>query len=176
VRAGYVAHGVDGYYARFGADYRNPHEVAITEAIALENARDPLPAGRVLDLACGSGEATVAIEALDDGRARRFVGCDPYTGEAWRARVPHPMLTLTFAEIAAGGLAPHGSFDLIVCCFALHLAEASRMPGLTWALSRVGRQLLVLSPHKRPPVGLGYTQVHGFEHRRVRVRRFAARP
>lgn len=175
VRAGYVAHGVDGYYTRHGACYRNPHEDALAEAIHLAHAHAPLPAGRVLDLACGSGEATAAIEALGDGRDRAFVGCDPYTGAAWRERTDHPLLEYTFAEVAAGALDTHGPFDLIVCSFALHLAERSRLPGLTWALSRIGRELLVLSPHKRPAIELGFAQVHAFAHRRVRVRRFVAR-
>ncbi len=173
VRAGYVEHGVRGYYARHGDDYRNPHEDAIGEAIALADGRRPLPAGRVLDLACGSGEATLALATLDGERI--FVGCDPYTGDAWRARVPHPLLELDFTAIAAGALQPHGPFDLIVCSFALHLAERSRLPGLLWALSRVGAELLVLSPHKRPAIDVGFEQIDAFVHRRVRVRRFVAR-
>lgn len=173
VRAGYVEHGVDGYYARHGADYRNPHEAAIGEAIALAHARSPLPTGRVLDLACGSGEATLALATLPGERA--FVGCDPYTGDAWRARIPYPLLDFDFSAIAAGALSAHGPFDLIVCSFALHLVERSRLPGVLWALSRVGRELLLLSPHKRPAVELGFDRVDEFEHRRVRVRRFVAR-
>lgn len=174
LRAGYEAYGVDGYYARYGADYQNPHEEVIAEAIALAHARRPLPAGRVLDLACGSGEATLAIAALGDAE-RRFVGCDPYTGAAWRARVEYPLLTHDFAAIAAGALDGEGRFDLLVCSFALHLVERSRLPGILWALSRAGRELLLLSPHKRPAVEHAFDQIDGFEHERVRVRRFVAR-
>lgn len=172
VRAGYSAHGVDGYYARYGDRYRNPHEAVIVEAIHIAHGRAPLPAGRVLDLACGSGEATVALQSLPDAPRRTVLGCDPYTADAWRARVGLPVIELDFAAIAAGALDPHGPFDLIVCSFALHLAERSRLPGVLWALSRAGRELLLLSPHKRPHIGLGFEQIDRFEHRRVRVRRF----
>lgn len=175
VRAGYVEHGVDGYYARFGDRYRNPHEHAIVEAVGIAHGRSPLPAGRVLDLACGSGEATRALQALPDAATRDIVGCDPYTAEAWRARVGLPIVGHDFAAIAAGALDAHGPFDLIVCSFALHLAERSRLPGLLWALSRAGRALLLLSPHKRPAVTVGFDAVDEFEHRRVRVRRYVSR-
>lgn len=169
VRAGYVAHGVAGYYARFGATYHNPHEEAVAEAIALAHRRAALPLGRVCDLACGSGEATRALLALG---AADVVGVDPYTAAAYRAATGRAALGCTFADVAAGALADAGPFDLVVCSFALHLAERSRLPALTWALSRVCDELLVLSPHKRPPIGLGFVEVDAFAHRRVRVRRF----
>ena len=63
-------------------------------------------------------------------------------------------------------------FDLIVCSFALHLAEPSRLPGLTWALSRIADEMVIISPHKRPPVEAGFELMDGFAHKRVRVRRF----
>lgn len=172
VRAGYVEHGVEGYYARFGAEYRNPHEAAVREAIALAHVRAPLPLGRILDLACGSGEAALAL--LDLG-AEDVTGCDPYTAAAWRARVDRPILPHTFADVAAGALDARPRFDLIVCSFALHLAERSRLPGITWALARASRALLILSPHKRPAIDVGFTQTDAFAHRRVRARRFDSR-
>lgn len=169
VRAGYASHGVDGYYARHGSTYRNPHESIVAEAIALAHAHEPLPLDRVLDLACGSGEVTMAVQALG---ARAVVGVDPFTGPAYLARTGQAAIEATFAEIATGALDGAGRFSLVVCSFALHLAEASRLPALTWALAGLADELLVLSPHKRPPVELGFVEVHAFVHDRVRVRRF----
>ncbi|MEZ4434418.1 MAG: class I SAM-dependent methyltransferase [bacterium] len=168
VRAGYVEHGVDGYYQRVAATYHNPHEPLIAEAIALAHARRPLPLGAVLDLACGSGEATRALEALG---ARRIDGVDPYTAPAWRARTGRDARPLTFADVAAGAL-DGACYDLIVCSFALHLAAPSRLPGITWALARLAPELLITSPHKRPPIEHGWTLIDAFIHRRVHLRRF----
>lgn len=171
VRAGYVEHGVDGYYRRVAATYHNPHEPLIAEAIALAHARHPLPLDTVLDLACGSGEATRALQAIG---ARHIDGVDPYTAPAWRARTGRDALPLTFADLAAGAL-DGARYDLIVCSFALHLAEPSRLPAITWALARLAGELLILSPHKRPPIEHGWTLVDAFIHRRVHLRRFHSR-
>lgn len=66
---------MDAYYQSTGADYRNPHFgsiVAATQAVmeAWWAAAQPGKDGsiRLLDLACGSGEATQAIEAWWQGK------------------------------------------------------------------------------------------------------------
>ncbi|KAI8870226.1 hypothetical protein GQ42DRAFT_162873 [Ramicandelaber brevisporus] len=81
IRNQYVAHGVEGYYSQYGGQYTNPHErqvrLCINHGLATWK-RDLLPpAGtdtdtgidtnlqksfKVLDLACGSGEATRACQ------------------------------------------------------------------------------------------------------------------
>lgn len=163
IRHGYVQHGVEGYYTRFGARYRNPHESAIVEAVAAAHRRSALPLDAVLDLACGSGEATRAVSALG---ASAVTGVDPYTGAAYAGRTGRAAIELDFAQIAAGALDGR-RFSLIVCSFALHLCDASRLPGVTWALAGLAETMLVLSPHKRPPIELGWTLVDAFVHQRA---------
>ncbi|MCA9540428.1 MAG: class I SAM-dependent methyltransferase [Myxococcales bacterium] len=170
VRDGYVAFGVEGYYARHRTDYQNPHEPQVHGAIALAVEAFALPIEPALDLACGSGEATRALEALG---ATRIEGVDPFTGPAYAARTGRPAEAHDFAAIAAGALAGR-RYGLIVCSFALHLCPPSRLPGLTWALSRLAPRLLVLSPHKRPEVGVGWRPLGELVHARVRARAYAA--
>lgn len=171
VRDGYVEHGVPGYYRRVAATYHNPHEPAVAAALTRAHARRPLPLDTICDLACGSGEVTRALTALG---ARHIDGVDPYTGPAYHARTGRTAIPHTFADIAAGALADR-RYDLIVCSYALHLAEPSRLPGITWALSALAPELLILSPHKRPPIRLGWTLTDTFRHQRVHVRRFTRR-
>jgi len=114
-------------------------------------------------------EAGVAVE--------RFVGCDPYTGEAYRRRVGRPCLPYSWDDVAGGCLdaddcgeggggdgdvpSPSPRFALCVCSFALHLCDASRLPGTLTALARSCRVLLLLAPHKLPPIrcpGWGWTE------------------
>lgn len=168
VRTGYVEHGVEGYYRRVAATYHNPHEPAVAEAIALAHARSPLPLDRVLDLACGSGEATRALLTLG---ARHIDGVDPYTAAAYHHRTGRHAAPHTFADIAHGALA-HTRYDLIICSFALHLEAPSRLPATTWALAQIADELLITSPHKRPPIEDGWIEVDHFRHHRVHVRRF----
>jgi hypothetical protein len=65
---------------------------------------------------------------------------------------------------------------MAVCCYALHLCDASWMPGVLWELARTCVVLVVLSPTKRPviPVGMGWECATPAEIRvdRVRVRCF----
>ena len=148
IRAAYERYGVQGYYARFGATYRNPHEHAIRSALGAAIARWRIPLDRVLDLACGSGEATLAIQELG-GNA--IEGVDPYTYAAYAERTGRAAERLTFEQIAAGALAGR-HYDTIVCSFALHLVEPSRLPALVLQISLVADHLLILTPHKRPAI------------------------
>ena len=142
----YERHGVEGYYAQFGAAYRNPHEERVRVAFqAAVTAWQP-DLSRVLDLACGSGEATLALRDLG---AHAIDGVDPYTAPAYLARTGLPAESLTFEAVAAGALSGR-RYSLIVCSYALHLLAPSRLPRLAYQLSRIADGLLVLTPHKRP--------------------------
>ncbi|GIM02444.1 hypothetical protein Vretimale_7303 [Volvox reticuliferus] len=65
---------------------------------------------------------------------------------------------------------PH--FDLIICSFALHLCDSSRLHGTCTALSLAGRWLAVLAPHKRPVLGpeLGWQLVFAWKVERTHLR------
>src|SRR4051812_16638471 len=147
IRGEYESHGVEAYYRRFGGQYRNPHEPAVARSLREAVRRWPLDlSGRVLDLAAGSGEATLALRSLGAGA---IDGVDPFTHEAYAARTGAICERLGFEEVAAGALAGR-AYGLIVCSFALHLCEPSRLPGVAAALSLLAPSLLVLTPHKRP--------------------------
>jgi hypothetical protein len=148
IRAAYERYGVQGYYMRFGAAYRNPHERAIHAALGAAVAGWGIPLDYMLDLACGSGEVTLAVQELG---ANNVDGVDPYTYDAYTERTGRAAERLTFEQIAAGALAGR-HYDTIVCSFALHLVEPSRLPALALQLSLVADHLLILTPHKRPAI------------------------
>jgi SAM-dependent methyltransferase len=146
IRAAYEQYGVEGFYQRFGGSYRNPHERVIRATLGAAVARWDLPLDRVLDLACGSGEVTLALRELGGGV---IDGIDPYTYQAYAERTGQEAEPITFEQIAAGALAGR-SYGTLVCSFALHLVALSRLPALITQLSLIGTALLVLTPHKRP--------------------------
>ena len=148
IRAAYEQYGVRGFYERFGATYRNPHEQAVRAAIRRAIGRWSIRLDRVLDLACGSGEATLALREVG---AASIDAIDPYTYAAYATRTGSAAERLTFEQIAAGALAGRW-YSTIVCSFALHLVEPSRLPALALQLSLAGASLLVLTPHKRPAI------------------------
>jgi hypothetical protein len=138
--------GVEAYYRRHAATYRNPHEDAVRAALGHAVVDWTLDLSHVLDLAAGSGEATLGLRELG---AARVDAIDPFTAEAYRARTGALCEPLDFASVAAGALAGR-RYSLIVCSFAMHLCEPSRLPALTQQLSFIGPGLLILTPHKRP--------------------------
>ena len=146
IRSEYQSRGVRGFYAEAGAHYRNPHEAQLRRCIdvAVRTWRPDLR--HVLDLAAGSGEATLALRELG---AARVEGIDPYTAAAYLARTGQSAEPLTFEDVAAGALAGR-RYSLVVCSFALHLCEPSRLPAVAQQLSAVADGLLILTPHKRP--------------------------
>lgn len=168
IRHEYEARGVRGFYRDRGAHYRNPHEPAIREGLQVIIRDWGLDLTHVLDLAAGSGEVTLALRDLG---ADRIEGIDPYTFEAYESRTGQAAGRESFEQIAAGALADR-HYSLIVCSFAMHLIERSRLPGLCAALSRIGDSLLILTPHKRPELrpDWGWELTHECVIQRVRSR------
>ncbi|MBX3066755.1 MAG: class I SAM-dependent methyltransferase [Anaerolineae bacterium] len=170
IRGEYQQHGVTSFYRQHGAEYRNPHEPIIRELLTLCAAQWQLDLTNVLDLACGSGEATLALRDLG---ADQIAGVDPYTGSAYLARTGISATAVSFEQIAAGALANRSDkYSLIVCSFALHLVAESWLPRLCYQLSQTGDTLLILTPHKRPQIrsGWGWDAPMELLHKRVRAR------
>jgi SAM-dependent methyltransferase len=145
IRSHYEAHGVAGFYERFGETYKNPHEPQIRALLERLIPEWQLDLSKVLDLACGSGEVSSVI--LRHGG--QVTGIDPFTFEAYQKRTGLEAERWTFEEIADGALGDRG-FSLIACSFALHLVEVSRLPTVAFQLAQIADKLLILTPHKRP--------------------------
>jgi len=168
IRGRYVESGVAGYYAAEGDIYRNPHEDCARFALAKAFARWSPDLSCVVDLACGSGEMTLELRELG---ASAIVGVDPYTAKAYRERTGDDALPYSFEQIAAGALREQ-RYSLVVCSYALHLLEPSRLPALLAALGEISGALLILSPHKRPQLdpAWGWRLVADIYPQRVRTR------
>lgn len=164
--------GPDTHYKAAGGAYRNPHESSVIKALheALATFRlvrvesrvaeqgvspvvVPLTADSpILDLAAGSGEVTIALNALG---FTRVTGCDPYTQAAFEARVGRPAESWSFQDIAGGVLSDvEGGYSLAVCSYALHLVEPSWLYGVMTSLAAACDFLMIISPHKKPDLGL----------------------
>jgi hypothetical protein len=168
IRHEYEARGVKGFYRDSGGGYRNPHEPQIERLLGIVTGAWNLDLSRVLDLAAGSGEVTLALRG---SKAGRIEGIDPFTFKAYQERTGQTAGRETFEQIAEGALADR-SYSLIVCSFALHLVEPSRLPKLTHQLAEIGGRLLILTPHKRPEIRSAW----GWEiEREIVVQRVRAR-
>lgn len=168
IRKEYEKYGVRGFYERNWDAYRNPHEAAVRSGLQEGVSRWQIDLSSVLDLACGSGEVTLALQELG---CMTIDGIDPYTIEAYRLRTGKQAEPFTFEQIADGVLDGRW-YSLIVCSFALHLLPASRLPVLAYQLTHITPALLLLTPHKRPQLreDWGWSLVGEFVVRRVRVR------
>lgn len=148
IRSKYEKYGAKQYYSNFGAEYRNPHEPVIREALQQAVNRWKLDLSRALDLACGSGEATLALRELG---CTRIDAADPHTGEAFFERTGQAAEPISFEMICDGALFGR-HYSLIVCSFAMHLVDKSRLPALLAQLAMISNRLLILTPHKRPEI------------------------
>jgi SAM-dependent methyltransferase len=162
--------GVEAYYKENGSTYQNPHEDRVWGAIR-SMWHHTSKTYRVLDLACGSGEATRALMAIG---IRDIRGCDPYTYSNYYRRTGKPCDRLSFEDIANGNLLVD-KFDLIVCSYALHLVRPSRLPSLLFNLTLMSPRLLVISPIKRPGPELPHwSRIERGKHDRTHVSFFCA--
>jgi hypothetical protein len=166
IRARYEEHGAEAYYREHADDYANPHESEVRQCIEMAVSRWPLDLSRVLDLAAGSGAATLALRELV---ATSIEACDPYLYAQYECRVGRPCDRFSFEEIAAGALAGR-EYSLIVCSFALHLVDASRLPMVCLQLGSIAPAILVITPHKRPEIRAQWGWELGGEFVWARVR------
>lgn len=189
VREAYDELGPAAFYAERGARYRNPHEEPLSACLSralteweaaghltpADETPAPPPLGRVLDLACGSGEGSLALQRWADGRpgvAVDLEAADPFTFEAYESRMGCEAQRWSFEDVAGGVLAGTPTYDAVLCSFCLHLVERSWFAMTMAALARASRLLIVLTPHKRPTIdsSTGWEQVGEVLQERVRVR------
>jgi SAM-dependent methyltransferase len=168
IRGKYERHGAETFYREQGGDYRNPHEQQIGVVLREAARRWNPDLSNVLDLAAGSGEATLVLRELG---AKRIAGIDPFTAEAYGARTGLPCERIRFEEIAAGAIA-NRHFSLLVCSFAMHLCPGSRLAALALQLSLIAPGMIIVTPHKRPMLRekWGWKLEGEFVMQRVRAR------
>jgi SAM-dependent methyltransferase len=146
IRQQYEQHSVRGFYEKYGAEYRNPHESAIAALITVAVDRWQLNCDQVLDLACGSGEVTLALRHLGH---TNITGVDPYTYTAYQQRTGLEAEPYSFEDIAIGALSER-RYSLIICSFALHLIPLSWLPLVVYQLRQISNSLVVITPNKSP--------------------------
>lgn len=100
VRNEYAKMGMDQYYQLHNRNYRNPHEEIIKKLIIIAQENGSV-GNKVLDLCCGTGEVTMALDNCE------VIGVDPYTKDAYYNRTGRQPIPLTFKDIARGYLIGH---------------------------------------------------------------------
>lgn len=140
IRKEYENHGVDNFYSKYWNQYKNPHFEDIRTAIKILKNAWELKIGHSLDLCAGGGEITSILDCSE--------GCDPYTHELYVKNTGKPCLTYSFDDIFDGKLTK--KYDTIICSYALHLADKSKLPQIIYQLSCICEQFLLISPTKKP--------------------------
>ena len=81
-----------------------PLRKALCASLSKWTPKYHLSYGRVLDLACGSGESTLAIEWWFKrvGLTGTVEAADPYTYQAFEDRVGRPAERFSFADVEVG--------------------------------------------------------------------------
>jgi SAM-dependent methyltransferase len=173
IRTAYEKYGVKVFYQKFGDNYRNPHEAVIFKVIKTIDNDYQVNFTKVLDLACGSGEVTLALKTLGYTNVE---GIEPYTYNAYFERTGKRAEKYCFEEVEQGILSER-SYTIIICSFALHLIEPSRLPTLLYQLSRIAPFFLVITPHKKPEIQTkwGWILLNEWQIERVRGRLYHSR-
>lgn len=163
------AQGVETYYEHYGDNYKNPHDPRLQRVLKVMLDRWNALASfeKTLDLACGSGEVTVAIQnwftprgvtvnvgSFEDGTTTPneiFVeATDPFTFKAYENRIGVPAKRISFEDIESGCL--ETVYTMIISSYAMHLIEPSRLFTTCQQLAFAAHHMIVISPHKRPVI------------------------
>lgn len=165
VRNQYALLGVDNYYQKNSDTYKNPHEPIIRNLLQMKKFK-----GKILDMCCGSGEVTLAIE----NEYTSIIGSDKYTYKQYKRNTNNECLILSFKDIVEGKLNDY-KFDSIICSFALHLCDLSMLPILLYQLSLITPELIILTPHKRPYINEDFWHLESeIKQDKVRMRTYTS--
>lgn len=147
---------VDAGYAQWAEDYDEPgNDTIAAEEPAVRELLDRLPAGSVLDAACGTGRHAAHLCE----RGRRVIGVDGSQAMLDRAAAKLPSVDLRLGELTALPLAD-GEVTGAVC--ALALSHLSELGPAVMELARVlkpGGRLIVSNPHPFATAILGWRAV-----------------
>jgi len=149
IRNSYSKIGVSDYYKLNGNTYINPHMSYLEEASKWIKDNFNFDYNDSLDLFCGSGEMTKLFNCKE--------GCDPYTHDNYIRNTNKNCLKLSFDDISKGEL--KNTYNTIICSYALHLANESILPLISYNLSLVTKNLIILSPNKRPKLDYGFFEL-----------------
>eukprot|EP00834_Sanchytrium_tribonematis_P005559 NODE_345_length_9042_cov_0.258973.p4 type:complete len:189 gc:universal NODE_345_length_9042_cov_0.258973:1331-765(-) len=158
------SHGVDVFYIEKGDSYRNPHEERVLKVIKSMHKKFNLQkytGTRILDLACGSGEASIALSQVCTNLQFTFI--DPYTKNALSQRISNSTChNISFMDIVNGSLneIQPDSFHLIVISYAFHLIPQNIEKLFTMEISLHCNYLLLIHPHKRNKDICGFQLLH----------------
>lgn len=162
IRDLYSEMGVAEFYERCGGEYLNPHFDSLSKAVKVTSINWELDLSHTLDLCCGGGEITSVLDC--------DVGCDPYTHELYRKNTNKPCFEHNFDDIMHGKL--EGNYSTIICSYALHLVDKSKLPQIIWQLSQKCEWFLIVSPNKKPEIKeeWGMTLANHAYMNRIRLR------
>ena len=148
IRGKYKQFGVKNFYAFHGGEYKNPHEESIRKSIRYIYENWDLNFRKVLDLAAGKGEVT---KILQDIGVKDIDAVDGFLANEYEKEVDKNCMSMTFDDISNGYL-KYKAYSLIICSYALHLLDYSKLPRFLWAMTEITNDLLVIGPHKRPEI------------------------
>lgn len=143
----YRKYGVKNYYEQFGDEYQNPHKKNLYDAFQYVIDNWNVPYNSVLDMSAGSGEVTTVL--MKNG-FNNIEGSDPHTCSLYQKNTNKKCSNLSFNDIINGKL--QKKYNTIICSYALHLCERSKLPNLIWQLSLSCNNLLIFEPTKYPEI------------------------
>ena len=76
---------------------------------------------------------------------------DPYTIKAFETRTNKKCRAFSFEDIVQGKISD-SKYSLVVCSYAMHLASEDILPILCVQLALISKQLIIITPHKRPEI------------------------
>lgn len=140
IRHEYEKKGVAQYYLEHGNEYINPHYHDIHAAIT--KWRNLFENKSIIDLCAGSGEVSTSLKSI----AQSIEGIDPFTYQSYQRNTRLKCHQHDFKRLAFEGFPVKA--DMIVCSYAIHLCPESMIHQLTWQMTNVCNELIILSPHK----------------------------
>ena len=138
----------DKFYQNFSSDYKNPHKdiiIKLLEDFMFFKRKDI----KIMDLSCGDGLVT---EYLKNKGFVNIFGVDPYFKDIYEDKTKKKCYKKDFKTLPLSNEIPE--CDLVICSFAMHLCDKSMLPALLYKLAELSKEMIIITPHKRPEINL----------------------
>lgn len=137
IRDIYKEIGIKNLYT--SGNYINPHIDRVNKLLTDFKNYNNIKNKNILDLSCGHGEVSLLFQD------NNIIGNDPYTYEYYNHITKNKCMKYSFEDIAYKNI-NIGTYDYIICSYALHLCENSALELLLYNLSLSSKHLVIISP------------------------------
>jgi hypothetical protein len=116
-------------------------------------------------MSCGNGEIT---SILVNNNIKNINATDPYLCPSYNKKYNFNCMNYSFKDILNNKL--NINYSTIFCSYALHLADNSMIPNISWNLSLISEYLVIITPNNKPIINSGWNKILNLKYKKSKCK------